>query len=131
MQEVMGKLFQEFALTLAFSIIISAVVSLTLTPMLCAKILSSQQVSSQNKFMLGLERALENLKAKYSNSLQVVLQHQTLTMYVVITTIIFATLLFISMPTGFFPQQDNGLLRGVVIFPADSSFTKISQKQQL
>jgi multidrug efflux pump len=130
MQEVMGKLFQEFALTLAFSIIISAVVSLTLTPMLCAKILSSQQVSSQNKFMLGLERALENLKAKYSNSLQVVLQHQTLTMYVVITTIIFATLLFISMPTGFFPQQDNGLLRGVVIFPADSSFTKISQKQQ-
>jgi multidrug efflux pump len=128
MEDIVGKLFREFALTLACSIIISAVISLTLTPMLCAKILSASPI--KNKFMLMLEQALESLKNKYSHSLSLVLQHQTITMYIVITTMGICLLLFIKMPTGFFPEQYNGVLRGAAIFAPESSFAQISKKQQ-
>jgi multidrug efflux pump len=133
MREVVGRLFREFAITLAISILISAVVSLTLVPMLCAKMLRPQhemRLRRRNALSLWAERAFNDLVARYDRLLTRVLDHQTLVLWIATGTVILTVALYMLIPKGFFPLQDTGLLQGMTAADPRISFNAMVQRQQ-
>ncbi len=130
MGDVVGRLFREFAVTLAVTIIISAVVSLTLTPMMCARILRHNPESQQSRFYRVSEKAFNGMIAFYGRTLKVVLRFQTITLLVALATLILTVVLYIMIPKGFFPVQDTGVIQGISQGPQSISYTDMATKQQ-
>jgi len=130
MQDVVGRLFREFAVTLAVTIIISAVVSLTLTPMMCSRILRHNPESRQSRWYQFSERAFDRMIAFYGRTLKVVLRYQTITLLVAAGTLVLTVILYILIPKGFFPVQDTGVIQGISQAPQSISFAAMSEKQQ-
>ncbi|HUI51790.1 MAG TPA: efflux RND transporter permease subunit, partial [Terriglobales bacterium] len=124
------RLFREFAVTLAVTILVSAVVSLTLTPMMCAKLLRHEPENEQGWFYRKSEKVFNDVIAYYGRTLQVVLRHRTITLIVTFATLVGTILLYIYVPKGFFPVQDTGVILGVSEAPQDISFAAMAQRQQ-
>ncbi|UIP30939.1 MdtB/MuxB family multidrug efflux RND transporter permease subunit [Stutzerimonas kunmingensis] len=124
MQDVVGRLFREFAITLAVAILISLVVSLTLTPMMCAKLLKPQTATEAKPDWV------ERLIGGYSRWLTWVLRHQTLTLLVAVATLGLTVVLYLAVPKGFFPVQDTGVIQGISEAPQSISFRAMSERQQ-
>ncbi|HEY6845146.1 MAG TPA: efflux RND transporter permease subunit [Terracidiphilus sp.] len=127
---VIGRLFREFAVTLAVTIILSAVVSLTLTPMMCSRILRHTPNEKQGRFFQASERVFESIIAFYGRTLKFVLRFQTMTLLVAVATLALTVVLYIVIPKGFFPVQDTGVIQGISQAPASISFAAMSQKQR-
>jgi multidrug efflux pump subunit AcrB len=125
-----GKLFQEFAVTLSASLILSLVISLTLTPMLCARLLKDESRRRHGTLYRAFERGFDALLAVYANGLRVVLRHRFATLMVMLGTVALTGYLYVVIPKGFFPQQDTGQLQGVTQASEDISFDAMSQRQQ-
>ncbi|KVC73217.1 MdtB/MuxB family multidrug efflux RND transporter permease subunit [Burkholderia ubonensis] len=130
MGDVVGRLFREFAVTLAVSILISAVVSLTLTPMLCARLLRHRSRSEQGRAYRLTGQWFDGLIALYARSLRWVLDRQGLTLLVAVATLALTVLLYIIIPKGFFPVQDTGLIQGISEAPQSVSFAVMAERQQ-
>jgi multidrug efflux pump len=130
MGDVIGRLFREFAVTLAATIIISAVVSLTLTPMMCSRILRHNPEEKQGRFYRVSEHMFESLIGFYGRTLTVVLRHKPLTLLVALATLATTVFLYITIPKGFFPVQDTGVIQGISEASPDISFDGMAQKQQ-
>jgi multidrug efflux pump len=130
MGDVVGRLFREFAVTLAVTIILSAVVSLTLTPMMCSRILRSTPKDQQGRFFKASERAFDSMIAFYGRTLKFVLGYQIITLLVAAATLVLTVLLYIFIPKGFFPTQDTGVIQGISQAPETISFPAMAQKQQ-
>jgi multidrug efflux pump len=130
MGDVVGRLFREFAVTLAVTIIISAVVSLTLTPMMASRILKHDPAEQEGRFYKASERVFENMIAFYGRTLKVVLRFQPLTLLVAVATLVLTVFLYIIIPKGFFPVQDTGVIQGISQAPQTISFQAMAQKQQ-
>jgi multidrug efflux pump len=127
---VIGRLFREFAVTLAVTIILSAVVSLTLTPMMCSRILRHTPKEQQGRFFKASERVFENVIAFYGRTLKFVLGYQTITLIVAAATLVLTIVLYIVIPKGFFPTQDTGVIQGISQAPETISFAAMEDKQQ-
>ena len=130
MGDVVGRLFREFAVTLAVTIILSAVVSLTLTPMMCSRILHQTPKEQQGRFFKASERVFENVIAFYGRTLKFVLGYQTITLLIAAATLVLTIVLYIVIPKGFFPTQDTGVIQGISQAPETISFAAMAQKQQ-
>jgi len=130
MSDVVGRLFREFAITLAVTILVSAVVSLTLTPMMCSRILQDKANAKQTRFYYWSEKVFNSIIAWYGRTLQVVLRHRFATLMVTISTFVATVLLFIVIPKGFFPVQDTGVILGISEAPQTVSFTSMAARQQ-
>ncbi len=130
MGDVVGRLFREFAVTLAVTIIISAVVSLTLTPMMSARILKHTPESEQTRFYRWSEDVFDRMIAFYGRTLKKVLEYQTITLLVAVGTLALTIILYIMIPKGFFPVQDTGVIQGISQAPEATSFAAMSQQQQ-
>ncbi len=130
MGDIVGRLFREFAVTLAVTILVSAVVSLTLTPMMCAKLLKPKDPNKQSRFYRVSEDYFNRVIAFYGRTLKVVLEHQTTTLLVTVSTLVATLLLYVYVPKGFFPVQDTGVIMGISEAAQNISFTAMSQKQQ-
>jgi multidrug efflux pump len=130
MGDITGRLFREFAVTLSVTILISAVVSLTLTPMLCARLLKHQDPSKQGRFYKISERMFEETIAFYGRTLDWVLEHRTLTLLVAVGTLVVTCLLYVVIPKGFFPVQDTGEIQGVSEADQSVSFAEMARQQQ-
>jgi multidrug efflux pump len=127
---VVGRLFHEFAITLAVTIVISAFVSLTLVPMMCARLLRHRPENQRSRFDLAAERGFNWIIRRYDGALRVVLDHQFVTLLVAIATLVFTCWLYIVLPKGFFPTQDTGLIQGISVAPDTVSFGAMAQRQQ-
>jgi multidrug efflux pump len=127
---IVGRLFREFAVTLAVTIIISAAVSLTLTPMMCSRILRHTPDSQQGRFYQASERVFERMIEFYGRTLKVVLEYQTATLLVAVGTLVLTILLYIVIPKGFFPVQDTGVIQAISQAPQSISFSAMAKKQQ-
>ncbi len=127
---IVGRLFREFAVTLAVTIIISAAVSLTLTPMMCSRILRHTSESQQGRFYLASERVFQRMIAFYGRTLKVVLEYQTATLLVAVATLVLTVFLYIVIPKGFFPVQDTGVIQGISQAPQSISFSAMAKKQR-
>ncbi len=130
MGDIVGRLFREFAVTLAVAILISGVVSLTLTPMMCARMLSAESLRRQNRFSRASEALFERVIAAYGRVLARVLNHPWLTLSVAVATLLLTLLLWVLIPKGFFPLQDNGIIQGTVQAPQSVSYASMAQRQQ-
>ncbi|MBC3302578.1 MdtB/MuxB family multidrug efflux RND transporter permease subunit [Pseudomonas sp. SWRI18] len=131
MADVVGRLFREFAITLAVAILISLVVSLTLTPMMCARLLKREpKEEDQSRFYKASGAWIDWLIARYGSLLQWVLRHQPLTLLVAIATLGLTVVLYLVVPKGFFPVQDTGVIQGISEAPQSISFAAMSQRQQ-
>jgi multidrug efflux pump len=122
MGDVVGRLFHEFAVTLAVTIVISAIVSLTLVPMLCARLIRRHSLTDRSRFDLAAERAFNGLLVLYNRALVVVLQHQPLTLLIAVATLALTIVLYILIPKGFFPVQDTGMIQAIAEAPQSISF---------
>ena len=130
MGDVVGRLFREFAITLAVSILISAVVSLTLTPMMCAKMLHHIPESEQGRFYRASGLFFERVISRYGKMLTWVLDHQGITLLTAIATLLLTVLLYIIIPKGFFHVQDTGMIQGISEAPQSISFSAMAERQQ-
>ena len=130
MGDIVGRLFREFAITLAVTILVSAVVSLTLTPMMCAKLLKTAGEARHGWFYHRSEAAFNWVISKYASTLRWVLWHQPMTLLVTLGTLVATILLYIMVPKGFFPVQDTGVILGVSQAPQTISFAAMSARQQ-
>jgi multidrug efflux pump len=130
MGDVVGRLFREFAITLAVTILISAVVSLTLVPMLCAKLLRHRPVSRQSEFARRSQEWFDRFIATYGRMLNWVLDRQPLTLLVALGTLALTAVLYIVIPKGFFPIQDTGLIQGVSEAGQSVSYAEMADRQQ-
>ncbi|HXO22813.1 MAG TPA: MdtB/MuxB family multidrug efflux RND transporter permease subunit [Thermoanaerobaculia bacterium] len=130
MGDVVGRLFREFAVTLSVTILISAAVSLTLTPMMCARLLRHKTAAEQNRFYRASERVFERIIAFYGRTLTWVLRHQPAILVLAVATLIATLLLYVFIPKGFFPIQDTGVLLGVSEAPQSVSFAAMADRQQ-
>jgi multidrug efflux pump len=130
MGDVVGRLFREFAVTLAVTIIISAVVSLTLTPMMCSRILRHNPAATQGRFYQASEHVFESLIGFYGRTLKVVLRFQGITLLVALGTLVLTIFLYMYIPKGFFPVQDTGVIQGISQAPASISFGAMTKAQQ-
>ncbi|MGZ5084330.1 MAG: MdtB/MuxB family multidrug efflux RND transporter permease subunit [Usitatibacter sp.] len=130
MGEVVGRLFREFAITLAVSILISAFVSLTLTPMMAARLLKHTPPEKQGKFFRKTGEMFDRVIAKYGEGLDWVLDHQPLTMIVFLCTLALTVILYLAIPKGFFPLQDTGLIQGISEGPQTASFEAMSRRSR-
>ncbi|WP_273861171.1 efflux RND transporter permease subunit [Pseudomonas sp. LA5] len=130
MGDVVGRLFREFAITLAVAILVSMFVSLTLTPMLCGRLLQHVPPERQSRFARWGERQFERLVAGYDRTLSVVLDHQRLTLLVAVATVALTALLYVLVPKGFFPGEDTGLIVGFTRASQDVSFDAMARRQQ-
>ena len=129
MGDVVGRLFREFAVTLAVTIIVSAVVSLTLTPMMSARILRHRPKEQQGRIYQASERAFEGMIAFYGRTLKVVLRYQTITLMVAMATLLLTVFLYIVIPKGFFPVQDTGVIQGISQAPQTIGSKAMAKKQ--
>ena len=130
MGDVVGRLFHEFAITLAVTIVISAVVSLTLVPMLCARLLRHRPDSARSRFDLTAERGFNWIIRHYDRALNVVLDHQPLTLLVALATMAVTVLLYTVVPKGFFPVQDTGVIQGISVASQTVSYKAMAEHQQ-
>jgi multidrug efflux pump len=130
MGDVVGRLFREFAITLAVAILISAVVSLTLTPMMCARLLRHKPESEQSRFSRASGRFIDDVIARYGRALEWVLDRQAATLIVFVITVVLTVLLYIFIPKGFFPVQDTGVIQGVSEGSQSISFQAMADRQQ-
>ncbi len=130
MGDIVGRLFREFAVTLATTILVSAVISLTVTPMMCSKLLRHKDESKQGRFYHASERAFNLVIEKYGQTLKWVLKHQTATLVVTVGTLALTLLLFWVVPKGFFPVQDTGVILGISEAPQSTSFGAMEERQQ-
>ncbi|MGC2512921.1 MAG: efflux RND transporter permease subunit [Terriglobales bacterium] len=129
MGDVVGRLFREFAVTLAVTIIVSAVVSLTLTPMMSARILRHRPQEQQGRIYQATERAFEGMIAFYGRTLKFVLGYQTTTLLVAVATLLLTVFLYIIIPKGFFPVQDTGVIQGISQAPQTIGSKAMAKKQ--
>jgi multidrug efflux pump len=130
MGDVVGRLFREFAVTLAVTILMSAVISLTLTPMMCAKLLRRTPEREQTWFYRKSEKVFDDSIAFYGRTLEWVLDHEWETLWVAIGTLVLTIVLYIVVPKGFFPVQDTGLIQGISEAPQNVSFAAMVRGQQ-
>ncbi len=130
MGDIVGRLFREFAVTLSVTILVSAVVSLTLTPMMASKLLKHTPEASQRRFYRVSEHAFNAIIDLYGKTLQFVLRFQTITLLVAVATLVVTILLFIRIPKGFFPIQDTGVIQGISEAAQTVSFNEMSNEQQ-
>ena len=130
MGDIVGRLFREFAVTLAVTILVSAVVSLTLTPMMCARLLKHTPPEKQGRFYRASERAFEAVIAFYGRTLKWVLRAQTATLLVAAATLGLTIFMFYEIPKGFFPIQDTGVIQGVSEAAETISFKGMAERQQ-
>jgi multidrug efflux pump len=130
MGDVVGRLFSEFAITLAATIIISAVVALTLVPMMCSRILISKEAQRPSRFERFSERMFDGLIARYLRGLDWILLHQRLTLLVFTVTLALTVLMYVFIPKGFFPVQDNGVIEGITQASESTSYASMAVHQQ-
>ena len=131
MADVVGRLFREFAITLAVAILISLVVSLTLTPMMCARLLKREpEAHEQGRFYRASGAVIDWMIAAYGRKLHWVLKHQPLTLLVAIATLALTVFLYMVVPKGFFPVQDTGVIQGISEAPQSISFAAMGERQQ-
>jgi multidrug efflux pump len=130
MGDIVGRLFREFAITLSVTILISAAVSLTLTPMMCSKLLRHRPLASQGAFYRTSERWWQWVNDRYASTLRTVLRHQTITLFVTLGTLILTLYMYIVVPKGFFPVQDTGVILGISQAPETTSFEGMAEKQR-
>jgi multidrug efflux pump len=130
MGEVVGRLFREFAITLSITILISAVVSLTLTPMMCARLLRYRRDAERGAFYRRSQRAFDRTIAAYGRTLRWVLNHQPATLAVAVGTLAFTIVLYVVVPKGFFPVQDTGVILGISEAAQSISFAAMAERQQ-
>lgn len=127
MGDIIGRLFYEFAVTLSITIIISAIVSLTLVPMLCAHILTEIEKKQNNYFF---DRVIDRIIEFYNTGLQFVFKHQPLTLFITCCTFVITLIMAYYIPKGFFPVQDNGMAQGISIMPQNASLKAVANKQK-
>ena len=130
MGDVVGRLFREFAVTLAVAILISAAVSLTLTPMMCAKLLHHTPEAERSRFDRTVGHLFDHVIAGYGRMLTWVLDRQPLMLLIAVATLVLTVLLYIFVPKGFFPVQDTGIIQGISEAPQSISFAAMSERQQ-
>ncbi len=130
MGDVVGRLFREFAITLAVSILISAVVSLTLTPMMCARLLHHTPPEQQGRFYRASGAFFDRVIARYGVLLNWVLDRQSATLLVAMSTLALTVLLYVLIPKGFFPVQDTGVIQAITEAPQSISFAAMAERQQ-
>ena len=130
MGDVAGRLFRQFAVTLAVTIILSAFVSLTLTPMMSARILKYKPESQQGWFYRKSEKVFEDIIAFYGRTLRWVLRYQTITLLVAVATLVLTVVLYMTIPKGFFPTQDTGIIQGITQASPSISFPAMEESQQ-
>ncbi|NUQ30505.1 MAG: multidrug efflux RND transporter permease subunit [Acidobacteriaceae bacterium] len=130
MGDIVGRLFREFAVTLAVTILVSAVISLTLTPMMAAKLLKHIPESEKGWFYRTSEHFFNYVIEKYAVGVRWVLRNQTLTLLVTLATFVTTVLLYMYVPKGFFPVQDTGVILGITQGPEDTSFSAMAAKQK-
>lgn len=130
MGDIVGRLFREFAVTLSVTILVSAVVSLTLTPMMCARMLRHTPIAEQGWFYRTSEWVFRSMIACYGATLRWVLRHQPLTLLVAMATLVTTVWLYLIVPKGFFPVQDTGVILGISEAPQYISFAAMAQRQQ-
>jgi multidrug efflux pump len=130
MGDIVGRLFREFAVTLSVTILVSAVVSLTLTPMMCSKLLHQKSAAARGRLYQASERAFESVIEFYGKTLRWVLRHQTATLFMAAATLALTAWLYIIVPKGFFPVQDTGVIQGISAAPETISFSAMAQRQQ-
>jgi multidrug efflux pump len=130
MGDVVGRLFREFAVTLSVTILLSAVISLTLTPMMCSRLLARQSEQNRSRLYLASERAFNRIVDFYGRTLQWVLKRQTATLLVAASTLVLTIFLYVIVPKGLFPVQDTGVIQGISQAPQTISFTAMAEKQQ-
>jgi len=130
MGDVVGRLFREFAITLSITIVISAVVSLTLTPMMCARLLRHRREVEQGAFYRMSQEAFDRIIAAYGRTLRWVLNRQSATLVVAVGTLLFTILLYVVVPKGFFPVQDTGVILGISEAAQSISFAAMVERQQ-
>jgi multidrug efflux pump len=130
MGDIVGRLFREFAITLAVTILVSAFVSLTLTPMMCAKLLRHQKKEEETWFYRKSENVFNAVIAFYGRTLKFVLRFRTVTLLITLATLVGTILLYVYVPKGFFPVQDTGVILGVSEAPQSVSFRSMSDRQQ-
>jgi multidrug efflux pump len=130
MGDVVGRLFREFAITLAVAILISAVVSLTLTPMMCARLLRHTPPERQGRFYRRSAEVFDRIIDRYGVALNWVLDRQRLTLAVAVATLLLTIVLYVLIPKGFFPVQDTGAIQGISEAPPTISFAAMAERQQ-
>jgi multidrug efflux pump len=130
MGDVVGRLFHEFAITLAVTIVISAAVSLTLVPMMCARLLRPHDPARQSWFVRGAERVTQGVIDQYARALDWVLNRQALTFLIATGSIVVTVLLVLIIPKGFFPVQDTGVIEGFSVAAESTSYAAMAQHQQ-
>ncbi|WP_213294803.1 MdtB/MuxB family multidrug efflux RND transporter permease subunit [Paraburkholderia sacchari] len=130
MGDVVGRLFHEFAITLAVTIVISAVVSLTLVPMMCAKMLRHTPPPESHRFEARMHAFFEHVIARYGVALEWVLARQRLTMLVFFATLVLTGILYVVVPKGFFPVQDTGVIQAITQAPQAVSYASMAERQQ-
>jgi multidrug efflux pump len=130
MGDIVGRLFREFAVTLAVTILVSAVVSLTLTPMMAARLLKHTPPERQGRFYKWSDQAFERIIRAYGRTLDILFQHQTATLMVFVGTLVLTCVLLWIVPKGFFPIQDTGVIQGVAVGPQTVSFPEMTALQQ-
>ncbi|MGZ7091223.1 MAG: efflux RND transporter permease subunit, partial [Candidatus Angelobacter sp.] len=130
MGDIVGRLFREFAVTLAVTIVISALVSLTLTPMMAARLLKNPKTAKHGRVYQATERAYERVIEWYGTTLRWVLKHQTTTLLATVAALALTLYLYVIVPKGFFPVQDTGVILGISEGPENVSFTSMSERQQ-
>ena len=130
MTGIVGRLFREFAITLSVAVAVSALVSLTLTPMMCARLLRAESEEKHGRFFRVTERFFKGMLDAYDRSLQRVLQHQRFTLAVAAATMGATVLLYVFVPKGLLPQQDTGLITGVTDAAQSISFKAMVERQR-
>src|SRR6202008_3393324 len=130
MGDIVGRLFREFAVTLAVTILVSAGGSLSLTPMMSAKLLKHRKEGEQSRFYRVTEDYYNRIIAFYGRTVKWVLKHQTATLFVTFATLVLTLVLYVVVPKGFFPVQDTGVILGISQAPDSVSFDAMSQRQQ-
>ena len=130
MGDIVGRLFREFAVTLSVTILFSAIISLTLTPMMCSLLLRQRDQAKHGRVYQWSERAFNNTIAFYGRTVKFVLKHQTVTLLVTIGTLVATIWMYIVVPKGFFPVQDTGVIVGITDAPESISFSAMSERQR-
>jgi multidrug efflux pump len=130
MGDIVGRLFREFAITLSVTILVSAVVSLTLTPMMCARILRAKSDRQPGRFYEASERVYQRIIDFYGRTLRRILQHQPATLLVAVLTLVLTVVLYLIVPKGFFPVQDTGVIQGISDAQQNISFAAMADRQQ-
>jgi multidrug efflux pump len=130
MGDIVGRLFREFAITLSVTILVSAVVSLTLTPMMCSRLLKHDPEAQNSRFYKLSERGFQSVIDFYGRTLKWVLKHQVATLVVAVVTLVLTIVLYVFVPKGFFPVQDTGIIQGISEATESISFPLMAQRQQ-